>query len=439
MNESQNIEFKEKWKDEYLKWICGFANSNGGSIYIGKNDEGKVVGLENSKKLLEDIPNKTRDTLGIIVDVYLFETSNGDYIEIKIEKQPFPVNYKGQYHYRSGSTKQELKGVALDNFLLQKRGKKWDGVPVSNISISDLDIDTFKLFKKLASENNRIEDSVLTDTNKNLIENLQLQENQYLKRAGILLFHPNPDNFITGAYIKIGYFRTDDDLIYQDEVHGNIFNQIEKTIELLFSKYLKSLISYEGIHRKEKFEFPKEAIREALLNAIAHKDYASGIPIQISVYDEKLMIWNEGHLPQNWTIENLKKKHPSKPYNPDIANTLFRAGYIESWGRGTLKIIKKVKEYNLPEPEFNYEGADFWVIFRKDIYNQEYLSQLDLNDRQVKALLHWKNSKEITNSAYCEKFDISDRTALRDLNDLVDKKLLVKIGEKKKSKYIFNL
>ncbi len=120
-------------------------------------------------------------------------------------------------------------------------------------------------------------------------------------------------------------------------MHGNLFEQIEKTMDLLFTKYIKAAISYEGINRIEKYEYPKDAVREALLNAVAHKDYSGGVPIQISVYSDKIIFWNEGQLPENWTIENLLTKHPSKPYNPDIANALFRSGYIESWGRGNFK------------------------------------------------------------------------------------------------------
>ena len=133
MAENQNIEYKSKWRDEYLKWICGFANANGGTIFIGKDDDGEIIGVENAKQLLEEIPNKVRDILGIIVDVNLHETKQGDYIEIAVDPYPNPVNYKGQYHYRSGSTKQELKGAALDKFLLQKSGKRWDGVIVPKI------------------------------------------------------------------------------------------------------------------------------------------------------------------------------------------------------------------------------------------------------------------------------------------------------------------
>jgi ATP-dependent DNA helicase RecG len=152
-------------------------------------------------------------------------------------------------------------------------------------------------------------------------------------------------------------------------------------MDLLFTKYIKAEISYEGIHRVEKFEYPKEAVREALLIAVAHKDYSGGVPIQISVYSDKIIFWNEGQLPENWTIKNLLEKHASRPYNPDIANALFRSGYIESWGRGTIKIIKECKQAGIPEPVFIYDSSDISVEFRKDIYNEKYLSSLGLNER----------------------------------------------------------
>lgn len=168
-SESQNIEYKLTWRDEYLKWICGFANADGGTIFIGKDDTGKVVDLKDFKKLLEEIPNKVRDTLGILVDVNLNESERGKYIEIVVEQYPYPVNYKGQYHYRSGSTKQELKGVALDKFLLQKKGKRWDGVPIPNVSVSDFKQETLDFFRKRAFRSKRIDEESLTDSNEHLI------------------------------------------------------------------------------------------------------------------------------------------------------------------------------------------------------------------------------------------------------------------------------
>jgi ATP-dependent DNA helicase RecG len=334
MVETQNKEYKSVWRDEYLKWICGFANANGGILYIGKDDQGNNIGIRDTKRLLEDIPNKIISVLGIVADVNLHQTEQGDYLEIIVEPHPNPVSYKGEYHYRSGTTKQELKGAALDKFLLQKQGLRWDGVLVPNVSIMDLKRETFDFFRQRGIRSQRIDEMSFKDTNEQLLENLKLIEGNLLKRAALLLFHRDPEKFVTGAYIKIGFFETDSDLRFQDEVHGNLFEQIEKTMDLLFTKYIKAVISYEDIYRVETYEYPREAVREALLNAVSHKDYSSGYPIQISVYHDKLMIWNEGELPANWTVAQLLSKHASKPHNPDIANVFFRSGYVESWGRG---------------------------------------------------------------------------------------------------------
>ena len=438
MSESQNIEYKSTWRDEYLKWICGFANANGGIIFIGKDDNGKVVGLDDAKKLLEEIPNKVRDILGILVDVNLHTESKKQFIEIITEPYPNGVSYKGQYHYRSGSTKQELKGVALDKFILQKKGKRWDGVLVPSVSANDLKQETFDFFKKRGVRSKRLSEESLNDTNEQLLENLELIEKEFLKRAAVLLFHPKPEKFITGAFIKIGFFENDADLIFQDEVHGNLFEQIEKAIDLLFTKYIKAFISYENkIHRIETYEYPKDAIREALLNAIAHKDYSGGVPIQISVYKDKIMIWNEGQLPEDWTIETLVAKHSSKPYNPDIAMAFYRSGYIESWGRGITKMTDLCVEAGLPKPNFYYHSSGIWAVFQKDIYYKEYLVELKLNERQLDALLHFKQKSEIVSSEYVKRYNITDRTARRDLAELVEKKILLKEGDKKTAKYIF--
>jgi len=428
MPENQNIEYKSVWKDEYLKWICGFANAQGGTIFIGKDDNGDVVGLKNAKKLLEDLPNKITTVLGIVADVNLHQTPQGDYLEIVVQAHPNPVNYKGEYHYRSGSTKQELKGAALDKFLLQKYGRKWDSVPLPNVSISDLKQATFEFFKEKGIDSNRLDEKYRKDTPEQLLENLNLLENGKLKRAALLLFHANPEKFATGAYLKIGFFRTDSDLQFQDDIHGNLFEQVERTMELLLTKYTKALISYRGLSRIETHEYPKEALREALLNAVTHKEYPGGAPIQIRVYSDKLMIWNEGRLPEDWTIKNLLQSHSSRPNNPDIANAFFRSGYVESWGRGISKIEEQCAASGLPAPTFTNEGSDFWVIFRKDIYNKEDLSKLRLNERQIKAILYVKEKGKITNSEYQTLNSVSKRTATNDLTELLSKSLLRKIG-----------
>ncbi len=101
MKENQNIEWKQSWRDEYLKWICGFANAEGGTLVIGKNDQGEVVGVEGAAKLLVDIPNKVRDILGIVVAVNLHTQAGLDWLEVVVDAYPSPISYRGEYHLRS--------------------------------------------------------------------------------------------------------------------------------------------------------------------------------------------------------------------------------------------------------------------------------------------------------------------------------------------------
>ena len=135
MNETQLIEWKASWRDEYLQWLCGFANAQGGVLEIGRDDAGQVVGLGNAARLMEELPNKLRDLLGIVADIDLLQEDGRSYLRIAIEPYPVPISYRGEYHYRSGSTKQALRGAALDRFLLRKTGRRWDGVPVPSATI----------------------------------------------------------------------------------------------------------------------------------------------------------------------------------------------------------------------------------------------------------------------------------------------------------------
>lgn len=427
--ETQNIEFKETWRDEYVKWICGFANAQRGILIIGKNDQG----VENVAKLLEVIPNKVKDMLGIMVDVNLKRWNTLNYLEIVTESQPYPVNYKGEYHYRSGSTKQELKGAALNKFLLQKQGKHWDAVPVPGIKCNDLSQSAFALFRNIAVKSSRVTTEVLNDSNDMLLENLQLKEGNHIKRAAILLFYSNPEKFVSGAYVKIGFFKTDTDLLYQDEVHGNLLEQADKTLTILLTKYLRAYISYEGISRKETYPFPINALREALFNALIHKDYSSGIPIQISVYEDRLYVWNAGQLPQKWTIKNLLIKHPSIPYNPLLANVFFRLGFIEAWGRGFVKMKEECKHAGKPIPTLNYDSSGLMIEFKSRIRKKTKKKMTVEKPTKIPALILYTliRNPQLTLVEVSKKISKSPRTVERAVAQLVKNRQLKHVGPKK--------
>lgn len=436
MSEQQNIEYKQSWRDEYLKWICGFANAQGGRIYIGIDDTGKITGVDGYKKLMDDLPNKIVNHLGLVVDVNLHKKEGKSYIEIVVPVSNVPISYHGIYHYRSGSTKQELKGIALQDFLYRKLGKTWDDTITEGATLQDIDEGAITSFLKASIKSGRIYQNADKDDLLTLLQNLDLITLEgKLRAATVLLFGKRPQRHFIHSYFKIGKFGVSNaDLKFQDTVEGNIFEMVDKVIQLLKDRYLISPITYEGIQRIEKLEYPEAALREAVLNAIVHKDYTD-TTIQLSVYDDKLMLWNPGKLPVDIPLERLTQKHPSRPRNKHIAEAFFRAGYIESWGRGIEKILTAFKEAELPEPIFEESFGGVMVIFLKDIYTEDALKKQNLNERQVKAVLFTKRQGRITNSSYQELNATSHRTAARDLQELVEKGFIVKSGTTGKGTY----
>ncbi len=430
MPENQNIEWKENWRDEYLKWICGFANAKGGKIIIGKNDNGEIVGVAKAKRLMEDIPNKIQTQLGIICDVDLKNEDGKDFIEIDVKPYDVLISYQGKYYYRSGSTKQELKGNALNNFLLKKAGKTWDDVVEPRANLKDIDLSAIEAFKKGATASKRLPFIAEEKNIEQILDNLLLLEDGNLKRSAVLLFGKNPCRFFINAFVKIGRFgQTDDDLRFQEVIEGNAFQLADKVLEVLDRKFFVSPISYKGLQRVESWEYPYEAIREVILNAIVHRDYL-GAPIQISVYDDKLIVWNEGSLPKDLTFEDLKRKHSSRPHNPILASAFFKGGLIEAWGRGTIKIINECKKAGLPEPIIEYSSGGISVTILKSQFNEKSLIEIGLSARQIKAVKYLKENQSITNKIYQEICEVSKATATRDLTELIEKfRLLERSGE----------
>ena len=366
MPEKQTIEWKSIWRDEWLEWVCGYANAQGGILYIGKDDAGNVIGVKNVKKLSEDIPNKIRNYLGILPDVNLLEENGLDYIEIDVDPYPFPINYHGKYFYRSGSVKTELAGAELNAFLLKKVGKTWDGATVPRVSADDLKSDALKLFRQKALKSGRLTEAELNAPDEVLLQNLRLIEDDRLLMAAVMMFHEDPEQWAHSAYIKIGYFeRSNSDLLYQDEIHGPLIEQVDKAVDLIYTKYLKALIWYDDIQRVETFMFPKDGCRELVLNAVQHKDYLHHVPIQISVYPDRIYIYNVGAMPDSLLpTEKLFAKHASLPRNPNIATAFFKSGMVESWGRGYEKIAEACESAGaeLPIVEADSDGVMVRIV-----------------------------------------------------------------------------
>ena len=435
LSESQNIEYKESWRDEYLKWICGFANAQGGRIFIGVNDEKQVIGLPDAKKLMEDIPNKIVNYLGIVEDVNLLAEGEKEYIEIVVTPSNVPIAYKGTYHYRSGSTKQELKGLALQQFIMRKMGHSWDDIPVYGATIDDIDRKAIDYFLHCSIKAGRMDEDEADASTEDVLRNLGLfTKDGELKNAAILLFGKHVGQFFPSAIFKIGRFHTDEsDLIVQDMLEGNVIQMASRVVDTLRTKYLLSPIHYEGLQRVEQLEIPETALRELIYNSLAHKDY-TGPAIQMRVYDRSIELWNYGLLPKELTPADLMKKHSSFPRNHNIANVFYKAGFVETWGRGFKKIKEEFERVNLPLPIMKENcGGVLATIQRKTIedviaergnnnvgvnvgVNVGNLSETNLTDRQRIIISIIKSNPSITAKQMSVTLSVALRTIERDLS-----------------------
>ncbi len=434
--EHQAIEYKQSWHDEYMKTVAAFANSNGGKLYVGINDDGQVVGVNNLKKLLEDLPNKIKNYLLVTPLISIENFQGKDIITIEVLPASFPVFYNGKIFVRSGSTTQELSGLELSSFILEKTGQTWDKLP---LDISDDEIDNGSIDRFVALAENRLP-LIKELKNKNLLlQKLQLytKENK-LTRAAVMLFAKDPQLYFPSAYSKVGRFKTDTEILDTMIIKGNLFQQldgimeaIKKHINVRFDTSVKEL-NIQGLSRKDIWDYPLDALREAVINALIHRDYLGTAPIQIRIYDDKISLWNLGKLLLPLTIKALKEPHSGYQRNPQIATVFYYAGLIEAWGSGTLKMTELCKNENLPEPEFieNSEGIGaFTVVFYKDIYNEENLRKMGLNERQIKAVMYVKEKGKITNREYRNINSISDEAARLDLKTLVENNILKIHGE----------
>ena len=352
MREDQNIEFKQSWSDLNLKSICAFANTDGGRLYVGLDDNGNIVGIQNAKARIEDIPNTIRNKLGLLVSLIARNENGKDYLEIIVPKMEQPVFFDGKVYIRVGSTNQLVEGNNLIEFILRKSTATWDAVVEPNVNVEDLDEESFRILLDDGIRNKRLTEYDRNLTRRELLEKLSLIKNGKLTRAAILLFHPHPEYFFGGAHIKLGYFNDKNQLRYQDELYGSLLSLAKKAEEILVLKYFYATIDYDGLVRVETLPYPREAVREGILNALMHNNYMSDQPIAIRVSPYEMRITNRCVFPSGWTEETLFSVHESKQLNPNIAVGFFRAGLVERFGSGIQKIVDFCKENGNPKPQY---------------------------------------------------------------------------------------
>ena len=368
MKENQHIEFKQSWRDEYLQYICGFANAQGGTLYIGIDDKGKVCGIDHAHKLLENLPNQINQTMGILAEVNLHTEGGKEYVAIGVKPSDQAISYRGKFYYRSGSTLQELNGVALTDFLFKKNNTTWDQSTVEEATLDDIDSEAVEFFLREAIETQRLDASVKDLTLIQLLRKLKLvDKNDKLTIAALLLFGKDIERWNLMVSFRIGRFQhSQANLLFQDNIVCPLIRMPSNVLWTLRSRYLVSPIHYEGLRRVEPLEIPEDALREMVCNAIVHKNYL-GPHIQMRVWDDRVELWNYGGLPNDFTIEKLLQTHESCPRNPLIAQVFYLAGFIEQWwGRGYEKIHDAFVREHLLQPTFEQARGGFLVTIPRE-------------------------------------------------------------------------
>ena len=368
--ESETLEFKESFGREAIETICAFANTKGGALLIGVNDKGDIQGAKEGASILKEWADMISQSTGLQPSIEEVRLYDSRIVRLQVPASRVkPVMYHGKAYYRSGSTTRQMSVDEMTRTVLASVGMTWDEAAEVRASMTDISTAQVKAFVKMARETGRrpIPAGI---SPRELLQKLKLIRQGRPTRAAILLFGKTPQKFYGQALVKVGRFR-DKTLIVDDrEIEGTLFDQIEGAISYCREKLDTRFVMTGKPRREVVWEYPLEALREAVINALCHRDYLSTAHVQVRICDRELLVMNPGGLPAGLSVEALKRTHHSIPRNRQIAEILYYAGLIEQWGSGIEKMMRACFTAGLPEPAFESDMA-FKAIFKKAAAGQD--------------------------------------------------------------------
>lgn len=354
--ESYNLEFKEGYSKEIGREICAFANANGGKILVGVTDEGKVQGFSDSNSKRSQIQGLVRN-IEPTLDITFYVVENVLVLEVPEGLQK-PYSLNGKFYMRTGANSQQLKRDEVKEFFKKEGRIFFDELGNDSFSVEqDIDEEAFSRFKKFLGVSDVLD-------RKELLNNLDLLDNSQLKNAGVLLFSKRVTRFIRTATITCVLYQGFDKnkVLDRKEYDADIYSNFTEAINYLRSK-LNTEYIIKGGPREERLELPEEALREAVLNAIAHRDYYSTGNIQVGIYKDRVEIDNPGGLVGKMKVEELFGR--SLPRNPLLFGLMQRMNLVEKIGSGLMRMRNAVKEYSLPDIALEADENWFKIIFRR--------------------------------------------------------------------------
>ncbi|KKH46863.1 helix-turn-helix domain-containing protein [Methanosarcina sp. 1.H.A.2.2] len=431
--ESETLEFKEKFDERTVESAVAFANAKGGMILLGVSDKGAVTGVDIGKETLAKWANQVSDKTEpqLIPEIEVFEFEGKKVVAVKVPEYPIkPVSVRGRCFKRVNNSNRSMNAQEIAEMHLQSTGMSWDRFPAAGETLEYIDLEKIRNYIRKARAVGRKGFGEEEERNPiQVLEKMKLVMEGKPTWAAGLLFCKEGRRFLSQAVVHCGRFKNKTLVIDDRLIEGSLFEQIEEAMDFVRKNTNVKFVMTGKPEREEVWDYPLEAVREAVINAVCHRDYTVMSHIEIRIYDEELIVWSPGGLPLGLTMEDLFKPHASKLRNKGIAEVFFDTKIIEQWGSGIEKIQKYCKEAGVLEPVFEeYQG--FRVIFKKGIFNEEYLRNIGLNERQIKAVLHVKEKGKITNKEYQEICEVKERLATMELKDLVEKGIFEKIGSR---------
>lgn len=314
----------------------------------------------------------------------------------------------------------------------------FDARPCARAALRDLSVERMAWFVQQAREERGFPLKTHTAP-RTLLTHLNLLHGVTPVHAALLLFSPHPRRFIPGAEVKCVHFhgtKVERPVPDQKNFQGDIFVQADQARDFVLSKLARS----RGVREKSsaasaKYEIPPDAVFEAIVNAVCHRDYNSTAAVEVRVFSDRVEVWNPGRLPANLTVALLRQDHSSVPSNPLLADPLYQVRYIERLGTGVPMMIEKCREAELPAPDFEQRGGSFVVTLWRDWLTKEALAEVSLNQRQREALLMAKSRGRLLVSDFRKLLAISKPTASRDLEHLVRLGFFVRVGKTGRGTY----
>jgi ATP-dependent DNA helicase RecG len=450
--EGQQLEFKRSLAEleTAARSVAAFANADGGIVLLGVRDSGEIVGVEVGEHTKERLSTAITDSTDPIVypSIEIIPVAGKAVVAIKVEaSENRPHLCKGRAYKRVGATDAQLSRDEYEKLLLMRATAVYDRQPILSTRFFDLDEERIHWYLKQRAEKRdiAIPDMPLSDLLIGMGAAVEEAGEIIPTRAGILCFAKNPQESIPHSQVRIARFKGTSTTHFIDraDLRGTLPEMIDAA-EQFIRRNTRLAAKIVGFRRREATEYPFEAIREAICNAVCHRDYRlEGATIRIMIFDDHIEVNSPGGLPPGVTLSNIERKHVLR--NPLIANYLYDIFYIEKWGTGIARMRRAMRDYGLAEPKLEDLGDFFAVTFYGpgdrilDLIPEEGvtdLRQLGLTDRQIEALRIMTNEgKELTNAIHRQLFNVSRNTASRDLQALVQTGWVKATGDRKGTRY----